>query len=93
MHTLVPQGAGNSARVWQLLQVRHLHDTPLVFAGSMWKGLVEWASSQMLRPRLELESAQDMQILRCVDGGAEALAVIKEHHERWMSAQGVEAID
>ena len=25
--------------VWQLIQVRHLHDTPLIFAGPMWKGL------------------------------------------------------
>jgi hypothetical protein len=26
--------------IWQLLQVRHLHDTPLIFAGRMWRGLL-----------------------------------------------------
>jgi hypothetical protein len=41
-----------------LSQVRHLHDTPLIFAGPMWKGLVKWASAQMLRPGFELAVAQ-----------------------------------
>jgi hypothetical protein len=27
--------------VWQLLQARHFHDTPLLFAGAMWPELVE----------------------------------------------------
>ena len=39
-----------SMMIWQLLQVRHLHDTPLIFAGPMWKGLVDWTAAQMLRP-------------------------------------------
>ena len=29
--------------VWQLLQVRHLHDTPLILAGAFWDGLLDWA--------------------------------------------------
>ena len=32
--------------VWQLLQVRHLHDVPLILVGPMWKGLVDWAPRQ-----------------------------------------------
>ena len=24
--------------VWQLLQVKHLHDTPLILVGKMWAG-------------------------------------------------------
>jgi hypothetical protein len=43
-----------SMMIWQLLQVRHPHDTPLIFAGPMWKGLVDWASALMLRPGFEL---------------------------------------
>jgi hypothetical protein len=29
--------------VWQLLQVKHLRNTPLILVGGMWPGLVEWA--------------------------------------------------
>jgi hypothetical protein len=29
--------------VWQLLQVRHVHDTPLILVGKMWADLVDWA--------------------------------------------------
>jgi hypothetical protein len=66
-----------------LLQVRHLHDTPLIFAGPMWKGLVVWAYAQMLQQGFELASPQDMQIPTCVDGADQAMAVIRGHHARW----------
>jgi predicted Rossmann-fold nucleotide-binding protein len=45
---VAPGGIGTELEakvIWQLLQVRHLHDTPLLFAGAMWKGLVEWAGA------------------------------------------------
>jgi hypothetical protein len=42
----------------------------------------------MLRPGFELASPQDMQIPRCVDTAAEAVAVIRDHHARWLTAQG-----
>src|SRR6516165_6808963 len=90
-YIVAPGGLGTlleSMMIWQLLQVRHLHDTPLIFAGPMWSGLVEWASAKMLRPGFELASPQDMQIPCCVDNAAEAVAVIREHHARWLAAQG-----
>ena len=89
-YIVAPGGLGTlleSMMIWQLLQVRHLHDTPLIFAGPMWSGLVEWASAKMLRPGFELASPQDMQIPCCVDNAAEAVAVIREHHARWLTAQ------
>jgi len=48
---VAPGGIGTvleSMRVWQLLQVRHIENTPLIFVGRMWPGLVEWARSSML---------------------------------------------
>ena len=42
--------ARNDDDLAALLQTRHLHDTPLIFTGPMWRGLVEWASATMLRP-------------------------------------------
>ncbi len=32
--------------IWQLLQVRHLQDTPLILVGKMWPGLVDWARTR-----------------------------------------------
>jgi uncharacterized protein (TIGR00730 family) len=93
-YIVAPGGIGTvleSMMIWQLLQVRHLHDTPLVFAGPMWKGLVDWAAAVMLRPGFELANAEDMRIPRCVDDAEQAIAVIRKHHARWQAAQGKKA--
>ena len=89
-YIVVPGGLGTvleSMMIWQLLQVRHLPDTPLIFAGPMWRGLVEWAKANMLRPGFELARPEDMQIPRCVDTGAEAVAVIRNHYARWLQGE------
>jgi uncharacterized protein (TIGR00730 family) len=88
---VAPGGIGTvleSMMIWQLLQVRHLHDIPLIFAGPMWKGLVDWATTAMLRPGFELANAQDMQIPVCVADAQQAIAIVREHHSRWQAAQG-----
>ena len=69
--------------VWQLLQVKHLHDTPLVLVGKMWTGLVDWARTSLLNPELALASPEDMNIPQCVDTADEAVALIREHHSHW----------
>lgn len=89
-YIVAPGGIGTvleAMMIWQLLQVRHLTDTPLVFAGPMWRGLVEWASTHMLRPGFELASPGDFQIPKCVDGADEAVAIIREYHARWLLDQ------
>src|SRR5436305_9385144 len=69
--------------VWQLLQVRHLHETPLILVGKMWADLVGWTRTHLLTPRLALASAEHLAIPRCVDTADEAIALIREHHARW----------
>ena len=86
---VMPGGIGTvleSMMIWQLLQVRHLYDVPLVFVGPMWRELVEWASRSMLRPGFELASAVDMTIPRCVDTADEAIAIVRERHAAWTAA-------
>jgi len=86
-YVVVPGGIGTlleATMIWQLLQVRQL-DVPLVFAGPMWNGLVDWTRAQMLRPGFELAAEQDLSIPICVNGAAEAVAVIKEHHAKWLA--------
>src|SRR4029077_11168630 len=48
---VVPGGIGTVLEltmIWQLLQVRHLHDTPLILVGKMWAGLVDWARTHLV---------------------------------------------
>ena len=69
--------------IWQLLQVRHVHDVPLVFVGSMWRELRDWASRTMAERERPLASAEDVALPTCVDTIAEAQEVIAAHHEAW----------
>lgn len=83
---VAPGGIGTvleSMMIWQLLQVRHLRDTPLIFVGKMWQGLVDWARAAMLRPGFELANAEDMMIPVCVETADEAIALVREHQARW----------
>jgi len=87
---VAPGGIGTvleTMMIWQLLQVRHLHDTPLILVGTMWSELVEWARANMLDPRLPVVNVEDLSIPRCVASADEAIAVIREHHGRWQRAQ------
>jgi uncharacterized protein (TIGR00730 family) len=69
--------------IWQLLQVKHLHGTPLILVGKMWTGLVDWARTHLANSQPALANPADMNIPRCVDTGDEAIALIREHHARW----------
>jgi hypothetical protein len=87
---VVPGGIGTVLEmfmIWQLLQVRHVPDVPLILVGRMWKGLVEWTRASMLDPRLALASPRDLEIPRCVETGDEAIALVREMHGKWQQAQ------
>jgi uncharacterized protein (TIGR00730 family) len=89
-YVVAPGGIGTvleSMMIWQLLQVRHLRDTPLIFAGPMWHGLVQWAAEQMLRPGFELAKPADVKIPQCVDDADGAIAIIQREHAKWLAAQ------
>jgi uncharacterized protein (TIGR00730 family) len=89
---VVPGGIGTvleTLMIWQLLQVRHVDHVPLILVGKMWQGLVAWARTAMLDPRLALANAEDLDIPRCVDTGDEAIALIGDLHSKWKAAQAV----
>lgn len=63
--------------VWQLLQVRHLEDVPLIFVGEMWADLVGWATRHMTqRPEL-LASPEDVAIPICVSSIDDAMMLLE----------------
>ena len=73
--------------IWQLLQVRHVDNVPLVLVGKMWRGLVDWARTAMLDPQLGLASPDDLGIPQCVDTADEAIALVRGLHEQWKAAR------
>ena len=88
---VAPGGIGTvleAMMIWQLLQVRHMQDTPLIFAGPMWAEMVDWARTYMLRPGFELASREDMELPRCVNTADEAIAAIREHQAQWKLKHG-----
>jgi uncharacterized protein (TIGR00730 family) len=89
-YVVAPGGIGTvleAMMIWQLLQVRHLHDRPLIFVGPMWGELVSWVERSMLRPGFELISKQDLTIPSCVDSAEGANALIRASHARWLAQQ------
>jgi uncharacterized protein (TIGR00730 family) len=87
---VVPGGIGTvleTLMIWQLLQVRHVENVPLILVGAMWRALVEWAERSMLDPRLNLANAEDVHIPRCVDTADEAIALVSEVHAKWRALQ------
>jgi predicted Rossmann-fold nucleotide-binding protein len=85
---VAPGGIGTvleTMMIWQLLQVRHLQDTPLILVGKMWPGLIEWARNSMLSFDPPLANPEDMSIPRCVANADEAIALIRAHQQTWLS--------
>jgi uncharacterized protein (TIGR00730 family) len=87
---VAPGGIGTALEtlmVWQLLQVGHVRDVPLILVGRMWPGLVEWARTSMLSSDLPLASPEDISIPQCVANADEAIALVRRHHVRWLSSK------
>lgn len=87
---VVPGGIGTvleTTMIWQLLQVKHLQNTPLILTGKMYAGLVEWCREWMLRPEFELASPEDMDLPHCVDDGEGIIKIIRAHHADWLQAR------
>ncbi|HSE43021.1 MAG TPA: LOG family protein [Acidobacteriota bacterium] len=86
---VTPGGIGTlleAAMIWQLLQVRHLKDVPLIFIGKMWNDLVEWVSKNMLTATPKLISPEDISIAVCAKDADEAIALLQHHQNQWLIA-------
>ena len=87
---VAPGGVGTVLEmmmIWQLLQVRHLENTPLILVGKMWPGLIEWARNSMLSVDPPLANAEDMAIPLCAANADEAIVLLRERHQVWLSRQ------
>src|SRR3954454_20878238 len=91
---VVPGGIGTvleTMMVWQLLQVRKLHNVPLILAGKMYADLVDWCKANMLRPDCPLASPDDMTIPLCVNDGPSILPIIHKYHAAWVASSSAAA--
>jgi uncharacterized protein (TIGR00730 family) len=89
---VTPGGIGTvleTLMVWQLLQVRHLRDTPLILAGHFWDGLLDWARAAMLRSDAPLVNPEDLKIPQVLPDGPSLLQAVRDHHARWKVRQGL----
>jgi len=81
---VMPGGIGTALElfmIWQLLQVKHMKQHPLILVGNMWPGLVDWMSETILARGLA--SADDLKIATVVRSGDEAVPIIREAFERF----------
>jgi predicted Rossmann-fold nucleotide-binding protein len=88
---VAPDGIGTvleTLMIWQLLQVNHLVDTPLILVGKMWPGLVAWARESMLAGDTVLANVADLDIPQCVGTGEQAVVLMRKHHTKWLRTQG-----
>ncbi|MGV3484269.1 MAG: LOG family protein [Planctomycetaceae bacterium] len=84
---VVPGGIGTVLElmmIWQLLQVKHVENTPLILVGKIWEGLIDWARIQLLSTQPPLISPPDIDIPICVGTADEAIAMIRTHHDEWV---------
>ena len=49
-----------TALIWQLLQVSHVSDVPLILIGDMWKDFADWTQRHMLANDPQLASPEDL---------------------------------
>jgi uncharacterized protein (TIGR00730 family) len=79
-----PGGIGTALElfmVWQLVQVKHMKQHPLILVGTMWPGLVEWMSSTMVERGLV--NPTDLDVVKIVPTSEQAIPLIAESYERF----------
>jgi predicted Rossmann-fold nucleotide-binding protein len=87
----LPGGVGTlmeTLMVWQLIQARKLHGTPLILVGRMWSELVDWTRTHMLDAEVPFLEAVDLTIPVCVPGVDGALDLIRQHRQEWAGSSG-----
>ncbi len=91
---VAPGGIGTvleTMMIWQLLQVRHLANTPLILVGQLWPPLIQWVKDSMLSFETPLINAEDVDIPKCVANADEAIAIIREHRAKWTQRNAAQA--
>jgi Predicted Rossmann fold nucleotide-binding protein len=82
---VLPGGIGTALElfmVWQLIQVKHVTEHPLILVGTMWTGLIDWINEVMITRGLA--GPQDMNAVSVVSTYEEAIPIIRASYERYI---------
>ncbi len=81
---VAPGGVGTALEffyTWQLVQVNHICNTPIILLGPMWEGLIKWLKTQPVKKGLISKS--DLDSIFCVKNVSEAMKLIKLSKEQY----------
>ncbi len=79
---VAPGGIGTLLELfyaWQLVQVEHICETPIILFGPMWGPLLEWLSAEVLSRKLIDES--DLRMIFYVNEVEKVVALIRKIHK------------
>jgi uncharacterized protein (TIGR00730 family) len=81
---VMPGGIGTALElfmVWQLVQVKHVTEHPVILVGKMWTGLIDWIRETMVGNGLV--SPSDIDTISIVSSSDEAIPIIRASYERY----------
>jgi hypothetical protein len=64
--------------VWQLIQVKHIYQMPIILIGEQWETLLDWIIKYPLKSKLL--NKEDLDFIHVVKNNEEAAAIIKKHY-------------
>ena len=74
---VTPGGIGTILELlytWQLIQVNHISERPIILLGEMWNGLLDWMESEPLKKHLiDKSDFKNIEIVQSVDEAIELL--------------------
>ena len=79
---VAPGGVGTLLEffyTWQLIQVKHICDIPIIFMGDMWPELIEWIEKWPLKKKFL--DKEDLHSLFLAKHCSEAIKIIKKAHK------------
>ncbi|MBI4018944.1 MAG: LOG family protein [Candidatus Aenigmarchaeota archaeon] len=84
---VAPGGLGTLLELvyaWQLMQVRHTCEIPLIVIGDMWKEFVAWSKKWQLRSAYM--KPEDFDSIYTVATADDAMEILKQAHEQYLKA-------
>lgn len=70
---------------WQLMQVKMIHEIPIILLGNMWRDFVHWIRKWPLRKKLL--NQEDIDLLFLVNNNEAALTIIKKAYEKFKTGR------
>ncbi|MBT7237632.1 LOG family protein [Candidatus Woesearchaeota archaeon] len=72
---------------WQLIQVKHICEIPVILLGENWQGLLVWIKKEMLRKKLM--SKEDFKNIFVIKDNKEAIRLLKKIYEDSLTQEHV----